>query len=239
MITQYVQGDLLKAFRENKFGAIVHGCNCFHTMGAGIARAIAEQFPHAYDQDKKTVCGLDKRGGYSVAKTSFGYIINGYTQFQPGSAHPEFLYASIRNLFLKLDVLLNGQTVGIPKIGAGIAGGSWDTIAKIIDAVTPNLNIIVYQLDPLPEGKRLKPIHPLIGVMARHITDDKNLDLFQGIPITEIIPAPPGSSELWVKCSNTQVHRGPKPVSQLLFAWADNDEDETQWLPIEKFASRL
>ena len=85
----------------------------------------------------------------------------------------------------------------------------------------------------------MKPIHPLIGVMARHITDDKNLDLFHGIPITEIIPAPPGSSELWVKCSNKQVHRGPKPVSQLLFAWADNDEDETQWLPIEKFASRL
>lgn len=243
MITQYVKGDLLDAFRERKFDAIVHGCNCFHTMGAGIAAAIAKQFPVAYDADKLTQYGRDKRGGYTLAETPYGKIVNGYTQFNPGRADPKYLYTAIRTLFTKLDLILPSiivgrPEVGIPKIGAGIAGGDWAVIEQIINEVTPNLDIIVYQLDDLPEGKPLKPIHPLIGVMVRHITDDKGLELFQGYPISEIVQGPSGSMQLWVNVIRHSP-QPPRPVDQLLFAWADDEESETEWLPIAQFAGKL
>ena len=32
-----VKGDLIKSAKEGQFDVIIHGCNCFNTMGAGIA----------------------------------------------------------------------------------------------------------------------------------------------------------------------------------------------------------
>ena len=40
----YVDGDLIKLALSGKFDVIVHGCNCFCTMGAGIAPQMAEAF---------------------------------------------------------------------------------------------------------------------------------------------------------------------------------------------------
>jgi O-acetyl-ADP-ribose deacetylase (regulator of RNase III) len=40
-----IQGDLIRLAREGGFDLIVHGCNCFGTMGAGIAKGIKAAFP--------------------------------------------------------------------------------------------------------------------------------------------------------------------------------------------------
>lgn len=32
---KYIIGDLLKLADDGQFDVIVHGCNCFNTMGAG------------------------------------------------------------------------------------------------------------------------------------------------------------------------------------------------------------
>jgi len=40
-----VEGDLIKMALGGEFDLIVHGCNCFCTMGAGIAKTIREYFP--------------------------------------------------------------------------------------------------------------------------------------------------------------------------------------------------
>ena len=46
-------GDLIKeAFN---YSAIVHGTNCFNTMGGGIALGIAKVFPEAEEADKKLI----------------------------------------------------------------------------------------------------------------------------------------------------------------------------------------
>lgn len=147
MIKYYVQHNLLDSFEHSDFDAIVHGCNCFHTMGAGIAGEIARRFPVAVEADKKTEYGdWSKLGDYSFAPTVYGDIINGYTQYRPGRCPKDQLYANIRQLFTKLNVDYKGKMLGIPKIGAGIAGGNWDEIAEIIQDVTPDVGIVVVYL---------------------------------------------------------------------------------------------
>lgn len=34
------QGDLIERAENGDFDVIIQGCNCFHTMGAGIAKSI-------------------------------------------------------------------------------------------------------------------------------------------------------------------------------------------------------
>ncbi|UQS94096.1 hypothetical protein ABNavy71_019 [Acinetobacter phage AB-Navy71] len=144
MIKQYVNYDLLDAFEHNDFDAIVHGCNCFHTMGAGIAGAIAKRFPVAVEADKKTEYGdWSKLGDVSIATTVNGDIINAYTQYRPGKCPTHQLYENIRATFTLINSKYAGKSIGIPKIGAGIAGGNWQEIAEIINDVTPDVKIYV------------------------------------------------------------------------------------------------
>jgi len=49
-----ITGDLLALALQGQFDVIVHGCNCFCTMGAGIAKTIKKQFPEAYVADQNT-----------------------------------------------------------------------------------------------------------------------------------------------------------------------------------------
>ena len=38
-----VTGDLITLALEGEFDVIIHGCNCYNTMGAGIARAVRDR----------------------------------------------------------------------------------------------------------------------------------------------------------------------------------------------------
>lgn len=73
-----VHGDLLKMAAEGDFDVIVHGCNCFCQMGAGIARPIRQKFPQAYIEDRKTVRGdVSKLGTYTFATVETSMIVPG------------------------------------------------------------------------------------------------------------------------------------------------------------------
>ena len=133
-----VYGDLIQKALEGEFDVIIHGCNCFHTMGAGIARTIRNAFPEAYKADLATANGdSSKLGSLSVAKvTKFGHtisIVNAYTQFNFGSHVVQVNYDALRLCFSRIKRRFAGQRIGYPRIGAGLAGGDWSIIAKIID----------------------------------------------------------------------------------------------------------
>lgn len=142
-------GDLLDLFKQKEFTAIAHGCNCFHTMGAGIAGQIAKKFPNSLVVDKQTPRGyLPKLGRYSEAETEFGLILNLYTQYLPGVEETTTLYSSIRRVFGRLNHDFNENKnfhLGIPKIGCGIAGGDWNNVSDIINDCTPQINICVVE----------------------------------------------------------------------------------------------
>lgn len=54
MITSEVTGCIISNFKNKKYDIIIHGCNCFNTMGAGLAKNIYS----AYEEDIKTKKGM-------------------------------------------------------------------------------------------------------------------------------------------------------------------------------------
>ena len=142
--------DLLDAFDANEIQIIIHGCNCFRSFGAGIAKSIKERYPKAYEADLNTGHGdKNKLGQYSYAKLSDDKtIINAYTQYAYGGNKVNADYDAIRKVFTLLEEKYRNSNmlIGIPMIGAGLAGGDWETISNIINDVTPSLNIILYVL---------------------------------------------------------------------------------------------
>lgn len=158
MIIGYVKQDLLEALNQERFRAIVHGCNCFHTMGAGVAKAIAKSYPSAVEADRRqTIMGdISKLGRCSVTTVPMDkLIINGYTQYRPGKCPTEQLYTSIQKLFTTLNrdwqctfmpLDHKHNLIAIPRIGAGIAGGDWKEIERIINESTPDIYIVVFDM---------------------------------------------------------------------------------------------
>ena len=133
-----VEGDIITLALQGQFDVIVHGCNCFCTMGAGIARALQEEFPEAYAADLVTIKGdRNKLGDFSFATVKRDEheitIVNGYTQFHFHGDSVLVDYDAVQSLFKKVRRQFAGKRIGYPKIGAGLAGGDWHRIAGIID----------------------------------------------------------------------------------------------------------
>lgn len=131
-----IKGDLIQFALAEKFDVIIHGCNCFCTMGAGIAKLIKQKFPTAYQADLETVKGdRNKLGTITWAKAEDIelYIINGYTQFNWRGQGQKADYEAIRSVFRTVKEEYSGLRIGYPAIGAGLAGGDWNLISKIID----------------------------------------------------------------------------------------------------------
>ena len=150
-ITNTIEGDLVKLAQEGRYNAIAHGCNCFCTMGSGIAPQIAKAFPNALEVDLETTKGsLNKLGKFTV-----GYyeelpkvlrILNLYTQydFKKNSKGYNLSYDALTKCFSKLNEIYGVSShfkLGIPQIGAGLAGGHWEAIENIINLTTPDLDI--------------------------------------------------------------------------------------------------
>jgi O-acetyl-ADP-ribose deacetylase (regulator of RNase III) len=133
-----VRGDLIALAKLSEFDVIVHGCNCFCTMGAGIAKLIRQEFPQAYAADLATTKGDSaKLGTYSMAQIQLQnatlQVINGYTQYNWRGVGVKADYDAIARLFAALKKDFAGKRIGYPLIGAGLAGGDWNQIAAIIN----------------------------------------------------------------------------------------------------------
>lgn len=134
---EIIQGDLLELAAAGHFDVIVHGCNCHHTMGAGIAKQIKARFPEAYAADLATPKGSGKLGGISRADIVCGgrllTVVNAYTQDHWKGRGVKADYAAIRSAFGEIKRCFGGRRIAYPKIGAGLAGGDWAVIAAIIE----------------------------------------------------------------------------------------------------------
>ncbi len=148
-----VKGDLIKLSIEGDFDVIIHGCNCFCSMGAGIAKTIKSEFPEAYQADLQTGKGnKEKLGTYSSATVMQGghelTIINAYTQFNWSGRGVIVNYDAIRSVFGKVKEEYTGKRIGYPLIGAGLAGGDWGIISKVIDEELADENHTLVQYAP-------------------------------------------------------------------------------------------
>lgn len=151
-----VKGNLISMAMNDEFDIIVHGCNCFHTMGAGIAYEIAKRCPSARDIDFKTVKGDKKKLGTISAATCPRdkdgrrikpfVVVNAYTQFNPG---PDFRQEALEGCLQQIKKNFGGQNFrfGFPMIGAGIGGGDWGKIQAAIISALRDENVTVVEFD--------------------------------------------------------------------------------------------
>ena len=147
-----IYGDLVALAKQGAFDVIVHGCNCFCVMGAGIAKQIKMSFTEAWRADLNTVSGkLDKLGSLSYAYCGIGggdgvIIVNAYTQYGYGRGL-QVDYTAIRSCMKQIRQQFAGKSIGMPIIGAGLGGGEWETIQAIIveELKDEDLTIVRYQ----------------------------------------------------------------------------------------------
>jgi O-acetyl-ADP-ribose deacetylase (regulator of RNase III) len=146
-----IEGNLVTLARDDAFDVIVHGCNCFHTMGAGIAKAIAKAFPAAYMADLDTPYGTTSKLGTISAATIIRQngkeltIVNAYTQYRYGGGHDLDMTALERVLRL-VNARFQGKSIGMPRIGCGLAGGDWEEVKKAIHRCLPDCIVTVVTL---------------------------------------------------------------------------------------------
>lgn len=136
-----VQSDL---FSADDIDILCHGCNCFNTMGAGVANIIRKEYPGAYKEDCKTVSGDKNKlgtytkwvGSHKKIQNKSICILNCYTQYNIGFG--EANYTAIKKVMEKIKEDFPHRRIGMPFIGAGLAGGDPKTIHDIIKNIFVN-----------------------------------------------------------------------------------------------------
>lgn len=146
----YKKGDLVEATEH----AIAHGCNSQGVMGSGVAKAIREEFPFAYD----AYIGLYGMNNNSLVLGSVmyvwvkegKYIINCITQEHFGRDNKQYVdYDAIRSCMKNMNAqaeMWKVESVALPKIGAGLGGGDWNIISKIIEEECIDIQPVVYEI---------------------------------------------------------------------------------------------
>ncbi len=133
---KHAKGNLLDLAEAGMFDIIVQGCNCFCTMGAGIAREIRGRYPHAAAIDSKTQRGdYTKLGNWTIGRPTDEFIIiNAYTQYKYASAGEDvFEYTAFELILQKLAHQYGNRRFGFPHIGMGLAGGDRTRILSMLD----------------------------------------------------------------------------------------------------------
>lgn len=143
---EYINGDLLAS---DEF-YIMHGCNNQGFMESGIAAQIKKKYPVAYEEYRRhhELTGL-RLGSFHLVDVNPGRrVINAITQTQGGIP---VSYDAINQIFTDLNTVnLNPhKRIAIPRIGAGVAGGSWDIIESIIKTRAVKYEVCVYVYDPV------------------------------------------------------------------------------------------
>lgn len=149
-----INGNIIKAIKSGQYDVVVHGCNCFCTMGAGLAKNIRRNFPEAYEADLKTKKGdANKLGTYTYAVIDNGtVIINAYIQFKYGTKYgPAINYEAMVDCFKKINRNFKGKKIALPYIGAGLAGGDWNKIKNFINLYLRDCDVTIIKFEEKKE----------------------------------------------------------------------------------------
>lgn len=153
MKIKYIQGDVTEATQL----IIGHGCNAQGKMNSGVAKAIRTKFPAAYRAYKEAHDRGDLEVGSNVVAVEgefdsdqYKIVFNMITQEYYGHDGKQYCdYDAIRSCLKYLNELAEalGETeIALPKIGAGLGGGDWNIISKIIEEESITFQPIIYFL---------------------------------------------------------------------------------------------
>ena len=147
----YIKGNVF----DSKDQVLVHGCNCFQRMGAGIAKKVKELYPEAYQADVENTSYADRGKLGTITHAAVKHVIhktplivvNAYTQYNYATTSMMLDYGALRTAMYKIATLFGDKSISMPKIGAGLAGGDWKQIETILNDVFKNKIINVYYTD--------------------------------------------------------------------------------------------
>ena len=154
MITE-IEGDLIKLALEGKFDAIAHGCNCQCAQKSGIAKQIKETFctdlyafeDSSYKGDRRKL-GAIQHQYQNISPDKKMLVFNFYTQynFKTEKDPAPFNYGAFWACLQAYRRLFSRHHLGIPMIGAGLAGGDWNRIREIIEEFNDlDITIVKYK----------------------------------------------------------------------------------------------
>ena len=142
--------DLIQLTKSGKFDIIAHGCNCFCVMNGGFAKQIKDNFLSAWSADQKTEKGdYNKLGNYSFGVYNKVKIYNCYTQYNYGTDKVRLDYEALTLCLRKINFdnyTSSKITIGLPKIGCGLAGGDWNIVKKIIEKELKDMDVTIINL---------------------------------------------------------------------------------------------
>ncbi len=144
-----IQADILSDIDPDKRTVVLHGCNCFHTMGSGIAAYLREQHPSIYDADVESSKYGDKSklGRYTIARISDNLrILNCYTQYGYGRAQMHADYDAITKCLKRVGKIYVDWEIRSPQIGCGLAGGDWEFVSQIFENELAGLDYTIYYI---------------------------------------------------------------------------------------------
>jgi O-acetyl-ADP-ribose deacetylase (regulator of RNase III) len=138
MTLKHAKGNLIDMAEAGDFNIIIQGCNCFNTMGGGIAREIRDRYPLVASVDMETVKGdYNKLGTWTecdAGENNRFTIINAYTQYNMSRGDDVFEYTAFELILQKLAHQYPTCDFGFPYIGMGLAGGDPLWIIPMLEA---------------------------------------------------------------------------------------------------------
>jgi O-acetyl-ADP-ribose deacetylase (regulator of RNase III) len=155
MTIRYVEGDIFAGPER----VLVHGCNAFGKMSAGLALQVRRLYPEAFRAYRAAFESPDDRqaglplGSATWVRGADGrLIVNAVTQRDYGRAKGRVCvdYEAVRTVLRTIDERARSdgfESVAFPPIGAGLAGGSWTILSQIIEAQARAFEPVVYLLD--------------------------------------------------------------------------------------------
>lgn len=157
MIINYITGDALKPVGEGR-KIIVHVCNDIGAWGKGFVLPLAKKWPktkavylEAFKSDPTPQLGDIQM----INVEDNTWVVNMIGQHKITTRHsaggvPPVRYEAIQSALLQVAVIAKDldATVHMPRIGCGLAGGTWDKIEPLIqDAFSPvEVSVYVYDL---------------------------------------------------------------------------------------------
>ncbi|MBB6110564.1 O-acetyl-ADP-ribose deacetylase (regulator of RNase III), contains Macro domain [Mucilaginibacter lappiensis] len=135
----YLKGDATKpAGGGNKI--IVHVCNDIGGWGKGFVLAISKRWPEPAQQYRQW---HKSQLSFTLGQVQFvpvepdiwvANMIGQHKVYKDEQGNPPIRYEAIRDCLQKVAGFAreNGATVHMPRIGCGLAGGTWDKIEPII-----------------------------------------------------------------------------------------------------------
>ena len=151
IMINYVKGDATQPIGEgNK--AIIHICNDLGAWGAGFVVALSNKW---YSTREAYMAMTDRSLGkvQMVPVEKDITVMNMIAQkglrnkYNPTPIRYDALETCLSKIFIKLS---SDTSIHMPRIGCGLAGGSWNRIEKIIEntmKLNPEIKVYVYNFE--------------------------------------------------------------------------------------------